>query len=453
MTIDERARPPTRLASAFYCLRRDERGVTAVLLALTLAVLIGMVGLGVETGLWYTIKRANQSAADVAALSGAFEILAGQPYSDMCGFAERDAARNGFVFVSYTCPTSSPGCTSPSSGQMCANNPPALPVNGQSGTAKMVEVILAQQQSTLFASLFLPNVAIDTRAVAVVSPVDYACLLALDTISINASLYMPSCSLVADSSGPSAVQVGASVTADTIISHGGVTGAGTIALNLPAQSYAPAVADPYASTLTHSFLTTGMPATCATPTVSGGVTTYAANSQICSGLDVNQTINLSPGTYWITDGNLNLDTNGTLECTLCDPTTGAGVTIILTIKTGTTVGTVTGNSTLGNPNFNAPNSGAFEGLLIVQDSNGLPPGTTWNTSSILQGGPNAVLNGLVYMPKDAVTFNGNAAAGGTGCLILVVDTLTLSGDSQLNWTGCSSLGVTPPQPEQVALTE
>jgi hypothetical protein len=43
---------------------------TAVFLALTLAALIGMVGLGFKTGLWYTIKRANQSAADVAALSG-----------------------------------------------------------------------------------------------------------------------------------------------------------------------------------------------------------------------------------------------------------------------------------------------------------------------------------------------------------------------------------------------
>jgi Flp pilus assembly protein TadG len=39
----------------------DTRGFTAVFLALTLSVLIGFSALGVETGLWYLIKRVNQS--------------------------------------------------------------------------------------------------------------------------------------------------------------------------------------------------------------------------------------------------------------------------------------------------------------------------------------------------------------------------------------------------------
>jgi uncharacterized membrane protein len=127
---------------------------TAVFLALTLAALIEMVGLGVETGLWYTIKRANQSAADVAALSRAFEVLAGQTYSEMCGFAKRDAKRNGFVFASYACPASSPACTGPTSGQMCANNPPVLGANA--GSANAFEVMLSQNQNTVLASLSLP---------------------------------------------------------------------------------------------------------------------------------------------------------------------------------------------------------------------------------------------------------------------------------------------------------
>ena len=113
------------------------------------------------------------------------------------------------------------------------------------------------------------------------------------------------------------------------------------------------------------------------------------------------------------------------------------------------------NTNVGNPptapNFNAPNSGTFKGLLIVQDSNGLPAGTTWNTSPTLQGGPSAVLNGLVYAPKADMTFNGNPAAGGTGCLIVIVNTLTLSGDSQLNSTGCPAAGVSPPTVKTVAL--
>src|SRR5215467_5426626 len=110
----------------------DTRGVTVVLVALTLSALIGFVGLGVETGLWYTIQRQNQTAADFAALSGAYEIANGSAYyvsattSGICGLASRDAARNGFTFVSFTCPNSSPACTSPATGGMCANNPPVL---------------------------------------------------------------------------------------------------------------------------------------------------------------------------------------------------------------------------------------------------------------------------------------------------------------------------------------
>jgi len=136
-----------------------------------------------------------------------------------------------------------------------------------------------------------------------------------------------------------------------------------------------------------------------------------------------------------------------------------GITIIFTIRAGTTVGTITGgaNTNVGNPptapNFNAPNSGTFKGLLIVQDSNGLPAGTTWNTSPTLQGGPSAALNGLVYAPKADMTFNGNPAAGGAGCLIVVVNTLIMSGDSQLNSTGCPAAGVSPPTVKTVALAE
>jgi Flp pilus assembly protein TadG len=80
----------------------DRKGVAAVVAALALTVLIGVVALGVETGLWYAIKRQDQSAADAAAISGAYEVAAGQGYSDICALAERDAATNGFTFQSLS---------------------------------------------------------------------------------------------------------------------------------------------------------------------------------------------------------------------------------------------------------------------------------------------------------------------------------------------------------------
>src|ERR1700719_4751089 len=93
------ARRPERsikLGSVFWAraqgLARDTRGATLALVAAAISALIGFTGLGVETGLWYAMKRQNQSAADVAALSGAFELLAGQSnglsqntvYPDIC---------------------------------------------------------------------------------------------------------------------------------------------------------------------------------------------------------------------------------------------------------------------------------------------------------------------------------------------------------------------------------
>ena len=57
-------------------LARDQRGVIAVVFALMFPVVAGILGFGVETGIWYTIKRHYQSIADVAAYSGALEIAA-----------------------------------------------------------------------------------------------------------------------------------------------------------------------------------------------------------------------------------------------------------------------------------------------------------------------------------------------------------------------------------------
>ena len=49
----------------------DEGGVIAVLTALGLTVLIGMVGLAVDISMWYRTDRALQNAADAAVIAAA----------------------------------------------------------------------------------------------------------------------------------------------------------------------------------------------------------------------------------------------------------------------------------------------------------------------------------------------------------------------------------------------
>jgi hypothetical protein len=489
------------IRAAFSRLLRQTSGVTLPLVAAAITALIGFTGLGVETGFWYAIKRQNQSAADVAALSGAFELLAAKGYSDICGFAQRDATRNGFNFQSFTCPTTTPACTSPSAGQMCANNPPATVGFPSFGNNNAVEVILAQQQSALFALPFLANVTIDTRAVAVVSTLDQSCMLALDSnpadsdtilIQGNSTINMPNCSIADNTPNANAIFLrgsAATVTADTLVSAGGVgsTGNPTFNLNTPAKTWAPPVADPYAGTLTHSFLTTGPPAmpttACApgtTTVVRGGVTwsqyptgctltqsgsvlnqsniILSANTRLSGGIQIkNQTVDLSPGTYWIDNGDLQLGPGGgtsLLECSTCNGT-NLGVTIIFT-TTGppNKIGTVTMQSSSAQiGSLNAPNSGTFKGLLFVQDT---VAGATYSTSGTLQGGASAALNGtgLVYFPHTDLTFQGTPQLGTNGCLVVVANQVTVAGDSTLSATGCSSAGLgNAPIVKTVSLTE
>src|SRR5215831_2865568 len=57
---------------------RERAGGVAVIYAVVLPGMLGMVGLGVEAGEWYIDKRALQTQADAAALAGAWERAYGR---------------------------------------------------------------------------------------------------------------------------------------------------------------------------------------------------------------------------------------------------------------------------------------------------------------------------------------------------------------------------------------
>jgi Flp pilus assembly protein TadG len=453
---------------------RDHRGASAALVALALPAMLGLGGLGVETGLWYTVKRHNQSAADAAAISAAYEIIYDQAHGITPTAAnltpaatEAAATRNGY------------------SGATPVVTYPYTTLSGATGVA----VDLQSTGGTLLAALFLPSVTIANRAAAFTKTLDNPCMILLNqtapkelNIQGSASLSMPTCSIVADSTAPDAIYAqGANnsiLTADSLITAGQVatTGQPQITLTKPAQIGAPYYPDPYAtgaSALTHSFLTTGMPTGCFTSSsFSGGTTILTANIRFCGGLSIGPggggtTVNLSPGTYWITDGNLSLNSNATLECTACVPG-GAGVTIILTTGAGVAptpatkiVGNVTQQSNAVVDNLNAPGSGTFAGLLLIQDSNNLPTGTTYTTPcsgstscSKFQGTPGQTLTGLVYFPNNPLTFQGNPTTGSTACLLVVANTVTLAGNSSLATSGCVSGGPgSPPTIQTVVLAD
>jgi Flp pilus assembly protein TadG len=465
--------PVRSLFSAVARILHDKSGASAMMVTIALPGLIGFGALGAETGVWFTIKLQNQSAADAAALSAAYEIIAGKTnaISDLTPAASEAATRNGYKGTT-------PAVVYPYSDDIVSNG---------------VAVTLHQTQGALLAAMFLSNVTVATKAVAVIEVLDNPCILALGVSSTGIEiadftrLDTPNCSAAANSISRSAIELHgstSSIAAVTLVTAGEVSLQGNpINPAAPPSGFtvasqvrigAPSVVDPYGSTLTHSYLTAGMPPSlpqCGS-TSSGGVTIYkgncgipgtslihssiklAGNTRISGGWSIlrSQTVDLSPGTYWIT-GNLTVSSSGVLKCSTCDNAKGTGVTIILSAETGK-IGAV---SMAANAmfNLNAPNSGRFAGVVIVQDANSIPAGTTYPSShNSVTGAPGATLNGLVYFPNSSLTFHGNPSVTGPKCLVLVVKALVVDQSSSLETRGCAGAGLTNlPTVSAVALAE
>jgi hypothetical protein len=450
----------------------DKSGASATIIAIALPGLIGCGALGAETGVWFTIKLQNQAAADAAAISAAYEVIAGKTdiSQDLIPAAYEAATRNGYRGAI-------PTVIYPYNDDVISNG---------------VAVFLQQTHDALLAAIFLPDVTVTTKAVAVIEVLANACVLAVGTNNTGVEvadfthLDAPNCAVAANSISGGAIALHgstSSISATTLVTAGEISLQGNsinpaaapseFALTSPAIIGAPTTGDPYASTLTHSFLTTGMPTTgpCGSSTA-GIVTTYSgncsipgtsltqpyikltANTQISGpwSIQSNQTVDLSPGTYWLTGG-LTVMANGALKCETCNNIVSTGVTIILTVQSKKIGGiSVASNAVL---NLNAPGSGRFGGLVIVQDSNELPPGTTYASShNTVAGGKSVTLNGLVYFPNSSLTFDGHPSLAGPKCLLLVVGWLMVAQNSSLETQGCASAGLAGlPKVSTVALVE
>ncbi|MGC2411776.1 MAG: pilus assembly protein TadG-related protein [Stellaceae bacterium] len=203
--------------AAWQGLWRDRRGVVAILLALALPMMIGLAGLGVETGLWYAMKWQNQSAADAAAMSAALELGNGKGCLDYSQMAVYAAKYSGFTPTSssFPCPVSGSNCTTGVSS-ICVNTPP------QSGSQtcadapttcnNAVEVILSQQQNTFLAAFYLSAVTIQSRSVALWGSGGTVCVLALDPsaagavdILSGASVNLTNCWVAANSTSATSI--------------------------------------------------------------------------------------------------------------------------------------------------------------------------------------------------------------------------------------------------------
>jgi len=415
---------------------RNDRGAIAIMFALMMPFILGVIGLGVEAGMWFKDRRELQSIADSASISAAVENAYGaSTTSELTAAAQVEANLNGFDATKDTIVY----VGTPQSGAYIDD-------------ADYVEVRLSRTLTTIVSQVFKTfDPSTIARAVASTTGDKEACVLALSstaspgvTISGNSTVNLTNCGLVANSTTASySVDVcnNCSLTTDCVWASGGINEGLNSITSTVCDDVIPNVdpiADPYVALDVPASFGSCAPNTAMT----GGQYIISSNTTLsegryCQGLKItNGTVTLNAGTYIMDSGDFNM-TGGNLS--------GSGVTIILTSSTSpandTGAVSITGN---GNVNLSAPTendttgtvTGDYQGILVYQDRNVSPPPNAKNKFS---GGSTAELAGAIYTPSYDIEFTGGNDTSSTGCMMLIGDSITFNGDADME-NDCTAYG-------------
>ncbi len=408
-----------------------------------------MAGLAVDVGNWYQFRREMQTAADAAALAGAYEKARGSNAATRDAAALTEAERNGFVN------------TPPA--ELAVNNPPTSGPN--SGNSLAVEAIINAPAVLYLSSLFLdqePNVQV--RGVARVEASGEACVLALDTAAAHAANFTGNsysnfinCWVAANSTNSCAIEIQGSgiLEVDSLWTSGGycVSGAGTLDEAFEPVTHSWPLPDPYAALTIPSV--NGIPSLTA---CTAGTTNFAvgANTTVtmspgtyCRGIDIRGTAEMLPGTYYIDRGDFIVNSQAVVSCPTCDDE--QGVTIILTRTTSDTsqIGQVriNGGATV---TLSAPEEGPYEGVLFYQDRRA---SNTVMQANQFNGGATMNLTGAMYFPRQEIEFSGNNTVNMPECTRIVGRLVTFTGTSGIQDTGCEELSDSDIDIDTVKLVE
>ena len=149
-------------------LSKDNRGVIIIVTALLFPVLLAFVGMALDFGYVYDVKRRQQNAADAGAMGGVAEVLRNNPTSaSVTRAAREDAQMNGFAH--YQLPGGNPDVT------VTVNWP-------YGGNATQVEVIIQEVNVPIYFMEIVKDGLAVVRSRAVAGWTNYAdgCIFALN---------------------------------------------------------------------------------------------------------------------------------------------------------------------------------------------------------------------------------------------------------------------------------
>jgi Flp pilus assembly protein TadG len=395
----------------------NRRGNVAIIFAMSMPLVVGGLGFGVETGYWYYQQLRLQQAADAAAYAAGLELRGGKSYQVVLATASAAAQQNGYDPAG-------------SGASLQVHTPPT---SGGFQNASSVEVELARNEQRFFSQLISSGpVTTTARSVSTFTNASNACVLALDPIASRAANFsgngtttLSGCSVMANSLAADAVNVQGSslLTTTCVMAGGGVSANGGLTMTgcTSPMTNLPPVADPFASLVEP--LDTG---NCRN---SNGATLQPG--RYCNGLNLNGNVNLNPGTYIISGGTFRINANAVI--------TGTGVTIYLANDASTQFN---GNATI---NLSAPTSGSLSGILFF--------GSRTNTSgNTLNGTASSHLTGNIYTPGQPVDYLGNFS-GLNGCTHIVGKTVQWTGNTTVG-VNCTAYGMADvPVPSAIKLVE
>ena len=439
------------MLKAFRKLWNDERGNVLIIGGAALPILIGAAGLATDTIQWALWKRELQRAADSAAIAGVYERVQSGDTEGVAGEVDHDLTLNQHTGMELL--TGYPEIDFPADDTV-------------QDLTNQVQVRLAVRKTLPFSSLFIdqaPQITATATAASTPGTDDYCVVSLEDTTKTGidasgSSEIIMDCGMITNSVASNAAAAGGSgsVTATVIAAAGGIQQSNNWDVG-KYDPYVPAQDDPYAdlepsdtekAVCTNSSLgvlnvnnsNTG-------GTIDGD--NFANNTVCLSSISIqsNREYTLRDGVFLIDGGGINVQ--GTLNV--------INATLVLTNDSAASdapIGTFDMNASAV-LNIDPPTGGAawsdkWSGMAIYQDRRAVDNSPTGQISSNspnkINGGSAGNVKGVLYFPKQQLTYNGGGNTVAT-CTQFVIKRIVFIGNNGTNITSdediCGDDGIDP----------
>jgi Flp pilus assembly protein TadG len=360
-----------------------------------LAVIIGVLALGMDGGRIMEERRRAQATADAAALAGAAQLY--QAYATYQGLDSNGAAQAAALQAAAANGYSNDGVSS----IVTVNVPPQA--GAFSGQAGYIEVLVQRNLPGTFAATFTGSpLTVKARAVAI-GQMDTIGIIALapsggDAVHNggNASLALLNGSIYVNSTDNSALHQDSNgvLTASSFqvvggVSYGNGLMVGTVNKGVPpAPDPLATLPAPSSSSYTVQSFSQYNPSS-GVSTIQPGIYQGGIN------LGGSAVVTMNPGVYILDGGGLTISGQAKL--------TGIGVMIYNTSITKG-AGPININANTGALVLAPPTSGAYQGISIFQDR-------SLNQNINMQGNATVSITGVIYAPLAQISVTGNATAG------------------------------------------